>query len=104
MTSERENFILLAELFRDKLNEVIIPIRLGIYTLYSVKKISIFNRRVLDILDYYISRSDFKYELYGRKDCIASRAQDREVVEFAKFVLDEMTKSQQLQHNKPDQE
>ena len=47
MQIERDNFIQLAESFRDKLNEVVLPVRLGIYALYSTKKVSIFNKYVL---------------------------------------------------------
>ena len=67
MQNERDKFIELSEKFRDKLNEVILPIRLGIYTLYSTKKVSIFNESIIDILDYYIRDDNFKYEYHGRK-------------------------------------
>ena len=50
----QDEFLELAKQFQTKLNEVILPVRLGIFTLYSVKKLSIFNRNVLKILDFYI--------------------------------------------------
>ena len=64
MQIERDDFINLAENFSIKLNEVILPIRVGIYTLYSIKKLSVFNKSVIRILDYYISKDDFKYALH----------------------------------------
>ena len=67
MQVEHEKFIDLSEKFSDKLNKVILPIRLGIYSLYSTKKVSIFNESMIDILDYYIGQNDFKHVLHGRK-------------------------------------
>lgn len=55
----QDDFIKLAQDFQTKLNEVILPVRLGIFALYSVKKVSIFNRSVLKILDFYIKRENF---------------------------------------------
>jgi len=55
----QDDFIKLAQDFQTKLNEVILPVRLGIFALYSVKKVSIFNRSVLKILDFYIKKENF---------------------------------------------
>ena len=51
--SHQDQFLELAEQFQTKINDVILPIRLGIFTLYSVKKLSVFNESVLKILNYY---------------------------------------------------
>lgn len=104
MQIERDNFIQLAESFRDKLNEVVLPVRLGIYALYSTKKVSIFNTYVLKILDYYLSKEDFKYKNHGKRLPAGqvARNQDQNEIEFAKYVLDEMTKEPKLFHDKPD--
>ena len=52
--SQQDEFLQLAEQFQEKINQVILPVRLGIYTLYSVKKVAIFNKSILKMLDYYI--------------------------------------------------
>lgn len=59
--NEQENFLKLAEAFQEKINRVILPIRLGIFALYSTKKVSIFNLSVNKILDHYLRKEDFQY-------------------------------------------
>jgi len=74
----------LAEEFQSKINEVILPIRLGIFALYSNKNVSIFNRSVLKILDHYIKIPDFLHK--GEK--YRAGNSDTSKIDFAKYVLD----------------
>ena len=56
----------LAERFKRSLNKVILPLRLGIFALYSTKKVSIFNKTMVEILENYAKRREsiFKQENY----------------------------------------
>ena len=76
------------------------PVRLGIYSLYSIKKVAIFNSSILKILDYYINQEDFQHDSDLQKDGSA----DTVAIEYAKFILDQMTRKPDLRHDKPGQE
>ena len=58
--AEQDAFLELAEQFKESLNKVILPIRLGIYALYSIKKVSIFNKTIVQILEWYVKHDLFK--------------------------------------------
>lgn len=79
---------------------MILPVRLGIYSLYSIKKVAIFNSSILKILDYYIKQEDFQHDGARQKDGSA----DTEAIEYAKFILDQMTRKPDLSHDKAGQE
>lgn len=96
----QDDFLDLADKFSTRLNKVILPIRLGIFTLYSIKKLSIFNKSIIDILDHYLRDEDFNH--HGER--YRSGKSDQDKIDFAKFVFDALAKDSKLGNRLFDQE
>ena len=73
------------------------PIRLGIFALYSTKKVSIFNKTMVDILESYAKRRDsiFKQENYYE---VLERGDERELenIEFQLYFFDHLAKTPKI--------
>lgn len=92
---EQEEFLELAERFKRSLNKVILPIRLGVYALYSTKKINIFNSAIVDVLEKYSKK--VLYQQQGFADVLKKGVKsDLYDIEYQLYFWDYLAKSPKL--------
>ena len=88
---EQEEFLELAERFKRSLNKVILPIRLGVYALYSTKKINIFNSAIVDVLEKYSKK--VLYQQQGFADVLKKGVKsDLYDIEYQLYFWDYLNK------------
>ena len=85
--------------FKSAFNQLILPLRLGVFSLYSARKVSIFNTTIVKILDIY-RQSDDIFKRDNMEEAL-NNPLDVQKIEFHKHVLDVLIKDVRLGYLKP---